>query len=98
MNGDPEIIRTHLPAFGSRLTQAMDHADVSAAELTRRLCDFGLQPSAKYVYRLTSIREPANPTLATLAGLRYALDVNSEWWFNPSLTGADLPTLALERP
>ena len=95
MHADRETIQEKMPLFGSRLTAAMAYRRMDNAELLARLRDFGLGPNDNYVYRLTSIARPANPTLLTLAGLRYALDIASEWWFDPTLTAADLPRLDL---
>lgn len=95
MRGDRDLILSRMPSFGSRLTDAMTHRGIDSKELTRRLQAFGLKPADSYVYDLTSIERPANPTLLMLAGLRDALGVSAEWWFDPTLTAADLPSLDL---
>lgn len=97
MRMNRELIDDQVPAFGSRLALAMTYRQLGDSELTQRLHQFGLEPGANYLYRLTSTKTPANPTLLTLAGLRAALQVSGEWWFDPRLTGANLPSLDLER-
>lgn len=95
MRADLDLIHAKMPSFGSRLAQAMTYRRVGNAELTARLRQFGLEPADNYAYRLTSITRPANPTLITLAGLRDALAVSGEWWFDPTLTANELPNLDL---
>lgn len=95
MHADRELVLAKMPSFGSRLTQAMTHRGMNNAELTARLREFGLKPAGNYAYRLASITNPPNPTLFTLAGLREALEVESEWWFDPTLTRSDLERLDL---
>lgn len=97
MRADREMIQDKLPPFGSRLAQAMTYRRMDNAELTARLRQFGLAPADNYAYRLTSISRPANPTHITLAGLRDALRLDAEWWFDPTMTAADLPRLDLPR-
>lgn len=86
-----------LPIFGNRLASAMSFRNMTPADVQGQLRAFGLGLGEKYVYRLLSVNENrVDPRLSTVAGVRHALGVSAEWWFDPSLSAADLPHLRLE--
>ncbi|MBO1768265.1 helix-turn-helix domain-containing protein [Allobranchiibius sp. GilTou38] len=84
-----------IPDFGLRLQDAMDHADLTAAQLAERLSEIGLHMHPKSIAALTSgtpvvrangrIQAKPNPTILTVAAIASACDVPLGWFLQTEI-------------